>query len=185
MIQQSGKKLRQRGTREMSDNKAMMREICLRIVDENELKRNPKFIDRITFFYDDTISTCLEHKPEIVMVYIDEICKFEKKWYDSNVRNLSLLGDYSIVNCISLFLVISYQLAIDKFDGCEYQFVNVFLASLFNGFSEAVSEQSNWRETVIEELSDTELNFLYACGRSNTMSLALYNHMMKFDRGEE
>lgn len=169
----------------MTDNKAIMKEICLRIIDESELERTPRFINRITFFYDYVINTCLEDKPELVMACIDEICEFEKKWYESNLHSLSLFEDCSIINCVSLFSVISYQLALDKFNGNEYQLINVFLENLFNGFFEAVREQANFAEMLTEEISDIGLNFLYASGHSNTMSLALYNYLMKVDtRGE-
>lgn len=182
MHQQLDKGLGRGGMREMIDTKSLMKEISLQIINEKELNSNPTFVDRIIFFYDYSIRACLEYKPEIVTTVINEICAFEKKWYTSNIRNLSLLEDYSVVNCISLFSAISYQLAKDKFDGCKYHFINIFLENLFKGFLEVASEKPDFIEMFKEEFSDIELNFLYACGHSNVMGLTLYTSMMKNDK---
>ena len=171
--------------RKMIDNKEIIKEICLRIVGENELKTNPKLINRITFFYNHVISVCLEDTPEIVLTCINEICNFEIKWYDSNVHNLSLFDDYSVVNCISLFSVISRQLALDKFDKSEYPYISVFLENLFDGFCEVIRERHEFGEMFSEVISEIGINFSYASGHSNIMSLTLYNNMMRPDkRGE-
>lgn len=185
MTQHSGKECEQRGMREMIDNKVIIKEICLRIVGENELEINPKIMNRIAFFYEHVISACLEDMPGLVLACIDEICDFEKKWYGNNVLNLSLFEEYSIVNGVSLFLAISHQLAMDKFYGTEYQLMSVFLENLFNGFAEAVRENSDLDGVFIEEISDIRINLSYASGHSNIMSLALYNNMMKANNGGE
>lgn len=167
--------------KEMINNEVIMKEISHRIVDENQLKEHPKFIDRLNFFYNYIIDGCLEDKPEYIRACIDEICEFESKWYNDNLYCLRLFEDTSILNCLSLFWIISYQLVRDKINGREYQFINIFLESLFNGFSESISKQYY----LIEEISDIGLNFSYACGYSNIMSLTLYNHMVNLNKGGE
>lgn len=167
--------------KEMINNEVIMKEISHRIVDENQLREHPRLLNRLDFFYNYIIDGCLEDKPEYIRECIDEICEFESKWYSDNIHGLHLFEDTSILNCLSLFRIISYQLARDKINGREYQFINVFLESLFNGFSEAISKQYY----LIEDLSDIGLNFSYACGYSDIMSLPLYNYMVNFNEGGE
>ena len=81
--------------------------------------------------------------------------------------------------------MISRQLALDKFDKSEYPYISVFLENLFDGFCEVIRERHEFGEMFSEVISEIGINFSYASGHSNIMSLTLYNNMMRPDkRGE-
>lgn len=136
----------------------------------NEIER---YTERINLLYKIPLISLLEHadNPTQINIFISEAISYEKKYIRTSLKYLDICQDVNMPNMIQIFSIISYQLAISRWEGIPFSTIASFMHEYFTGFFEDEFLAPDKFSDIISDLSDIKLDFDYARFATDAMSL--------------
>lgn len=147
------------------------------LYDENDRKVSyrEQYHERIVLLYMIPVMSIMDsdNNKNLIESFIAEVIEFERSHLEISIKNINDYSEMTPENLIRFFSVLSSQLALCRLQGKMYPCMSYLMHEYYESvINEGVSDK-HFHEDISEWLSEIRMDFIYACGLSDNMSLRL------------